>query len=155
MQTLPFCKLPRNQKDTWKPCFDVLTYFVFDLFDEFYIVRGNCHNPNNESQKKQEKKQENCSWSVAAWAWIVSTKASSREIIFAFSLHKHTNLLMLSKKRRALIKIQHANGMNNHRSNSDFRAQNGTIFEYLVILKCQALLLAWLEDGSLYVSLLN
>lgn len=44
---------PHNQKGTWKPCFDVSFrhIFVFDLLDKFYIVRENCHNPNNESDK--------------------------------------------------------------------------------------------------------
>lgn len=33
-------------------CF-IQTYFVFDPSDKFYILRGNCHNPNNDSRRKK------------------------------------------------------------------------------------------------------
>lgn len=56
---------PRNQKGTWKPCFDVSFRHILSLICliNSTLWEGNCHNPNNESQKKR---QENCALKAAA-----------------------------------------------------------------------------------------
>ncbi len=144
-------------------CF-IQTYFVFDLFDKFYIVRANCQNPNNESQKKARKL---CVESSRLWIKCgpeirsgflmaaAGTTCSNSEIILVHFLHKHITSLMPSKKRRALIKIQHTNNMPNHRLDSDLRLSKRTVHEYLVTLRCHGWLVAWLQRGGLYPSLLN
>lgn len=129
-----FCKLPHNQKGTWKPRFDVSFRHILSLiclinstlWEETVTVQIMSH------KKKEEKKQGNCvessrfELSVGLRCVVSFLKGSSRSLVLelvklARSLYKHTNSLMLLKNWSVLIKIQHANNMHNHRSECDLR----------------------------------
>lgn len=144
MQMMPLC----NQKGTWKPCFDVSFRHAVYL-SLICLIKSTSWEETAATQRRSHSK------SAGPWMCsqlpMVAAGTSDSKIKSALLMSS----LMPSKNRRALMKIQLANNVPNHRLDSDLRGLKVTLHEYLVTPRCHGWLVGRLLGGGPYLSLLN